>query len=519
MKRKILAMAIMLSLALGMAAVPMVGAAAENDLLLGTGDFETENEAIIWDLGMEPVTDAEGAKSGSSYLAVPEGADASAVYGTSVNVPVQPSTGYTLSFWVKCGGAKSGGVLIRSFVDGVKYTEAEETSRSILGDDINFSFGNTVSSWREVKKSFITAPETTSILLQFYSQYKDGPNDLQMCLDNVKLTEGVENLLMNGEMNWYCGYTISNSQGNQVPVPDEWTVMQAGDCQIYDNLKEDPLAPGSGNMFWHGTKNGELVMLNVPLAAGDYKISLRYGGWNGEGSPKVGCILQEKYAFLSGEGGNLPIFYGGIGQEITDSADNITFPTFQWMNYSVYFTVPEEGIYVVGIGDRYNPGGHYYDDVVLVPADENEVYYSKPGKVSLKSFQDNYSFGNFSAYRGQDVAKISDGAANGASYNLTAIGHYKAKDIAATENFSLLSAVYKKNKETGAVSLYNIAIQDGTTAPVNHSEGYSAHNSNNIKVDISVPVEDATYSYEVKSFIWSSISGMVPMSRTYGITY
>lgn len=157
--------------------------------------------------------------------------------------------------------------------------------------------------------------------------------------------------------------------------------------------------------------------------------------------------------------------------------------------------------------------------MVLVPADENDVYYSKPGKVSLKSFADTYSFGNFSAYRGQDVETIDDGAVSGTSYNLTAIGHYKAKDIAATENFSLLSAVYKKNKETGAVSLYNIAIQDGTTAPVNHSEGYSAHNSNNIKVDISVPVEDATYTYEVKSYLWSSVSGMEPVSKAFKLTY
>lgn len=349
MKRKILAMAILLSLALGLAAVP---AAAETptDLLLGTGDFETTNETIVWDHGMEVVTDADGAKSGSSYLAVPEDASEDVVYGTSVNVPVQPSTGYTLTFWVKCGGARSGGVLIRSYVDGLQYAEAE-TSRSILGDDINFSFGNTASSWREVKKSFVTAPETTGILLQFYSQYKEGTNDLQMCLDNVKLTEGVENLLMNGEMNWYCGNTVENKEGKQVPVPDEWTLMKAGECQIYNNLQEDPLAPGSGNTYWQGALNGELVMLNVPLAAGDYKISLRYGGWNGEGSPKIGCILQDNYTFLSGDNGKLPIFYGNVGQEITDNADN-----FQWMNYSCYFTVPEEGMYVVGIGDRYNPG-------------------------------------------------------------------------------------------------------------------------------------------------------------------
>ncbi|MBE7025012.1 MAG: hypothetical protein E7408_03030 [Ruminococcaceae bacterium] len=529
MKRKILAMAIMLSLALGMAAVPMVGAEAGNDLLLGTGDFETENEAITWDLGMEPVTDAEGAKSGSTYLAVPEGGAEDGLYGVSVNVPVKSSTGYTLSFWVKCGSTRSGRVLIRSKVGGQQYSMAE-TSRSILGDDITVRFGNTVpegatvSPWREVKRSFVTAPETDSILLQFYTQFDDtASSDMKMCIDNVKLTEGVDNLLMNGEMNWYMGNTVENKDGTQVPVPDEWTLKKAGGCQIYNNLQEDPLAPGSGNTYWQGAKNGELVMLNVPLAAGDYKISLRYGGWNGEGSPKIGCILQDNYTYLSGDNGNLPIFYGNVGQEIADNADNIGTGTFQWMNYSCYFTVPEDGIYVVGIGDRYNPGGHWYDDVVLVPADENDVYYSKPGKVSLKSFADTYSYGNFSAYRGQDVETIDDGAVSGTSYNLTVIGHYKAKNIQATEDFTLLSAIYKKNKESGAVSLYNVAVENGTTAPVNNSlngeNAYSAHNSSNIKVDISVPIEDDTYTYEVKSYLWSSVSGMKPVSKAFKLTY
>ncbi|MBQ7033880.1 MAG: hypothetical protein IJN25_09520 [Clostridia bacterium] len=525
MKRKLLAMAIMLSLALGMAAIPTAAESAANDLLLGTGDFETENVAVGWNSSLEAVNDADGAKSGSVYLAVPEGAAEDTVYGASVSLPVKADTGYTLSFWVKCGSTKSGRVLIRSNVGGQQYSMAE-TSRSILGDDITVRFGNTVpegatvSPWREVKRSFVTAPETDSLLLQFYTEYETGYNDLKLCLDNVKLTEGVENLLMNGEMNSYTARYNDTKYGD-VPMADNWTVYQTSDGG-WNKVLEDPNDVGSGNMVLQAGKYSQVYQQNVPLAAGQYKMSFRYRATYqySHPGPSAGCILQENYYFFgsSNTNGAKPCFRDYVGVKPQSQAED-----YLWMEYVVYFTVPEDGYYAVGVGERWVVSGLMYDDIVLLPAEENTVTYVNPQFASVAGpGTTTYApVGNITSMRGNKVASVTGGTKSGDAYNLTAIGHYLAENVDATEEFTLLTAVYKKDKETQKISLYSINLEDGESAPVTNTttEGYPKHNSENIMVNFSVPAEDDTYTYEVKSFMWSSVSGMKPVSEAFELTY
>lgn len=507
MKRKLLSLALVLSLLIGMMALPAAAGEKINLLEELDSDFESgTKEGGSFYTGMSYVKDTQNAQSGNWYLSVPEVPTEGQVYGLSVGVSVKGSTTYTVSFWARSSMAKSGRILIRNMVNGEKYTTwASESgiTASALGTDVETRFGHQPaegqerSDWYEVKKSFTTAPETNQIFLQIYSKYSSSgsENDLKLCLDNVSLVEGTENLLRNGEMN-------VNRGGS---APDYWTAYTAktSDATMYE-VVEDPAASGSGNMVYKSGKYYQLYQ-NVVLPKGQYKLTTRFRGPVAASVAKGGATNGSYISW----GGNYS-FNGDMGPAITESLVDT------WVTYTTYFTAPEDGTYAVGIGGRWESANRYYDDTVLLPAEDNTVEYVTKGTADVAEKKS----GNVTHVRGNSVEKISDVGTSDNVHTLTAIGHYVAKNMEETEKFTLVSAVYRKNKTTNEITLHNIVIQDGESAKVTgYKDGLPEHNSENIMADISVPVADDTYTYEVKSFLWSSASGMKPVGEVFTLTY
>lgn len=242
---------------------------------------------------------------------------------------------------------------------------------------------------------------------------------------------------------------------------------------------------------------GEREVKNFP--AGRCKITLRFRGTSETSVPAL--ALGKKRNF----NGDIFIRYQ-MGDVVSESN--------AWEEYTLYLTVPQTAINDVGslwitLGDYNYKDQGYYDDIRIYKDTENTVEFFNTKNFSDAKGTSVYQEERKFVYRGNSLSKISDAElTEDGGHGITTVAHY-IPETENSEEFNLISAVYRVGKD-GNKQLFDVKVK-----PASVSAGIDA----TISDQITVPKADDDYTYELKSFIWSSVKNMQAMSDTFILHY
>lgn len=492
MKSKLLSLALVVSLLIGMVALPVAAEEIVTEPIIANGGFEevTEDETVAknWTGGMRMESGAvEGnlSHNGDGFLHI--GADNSSYSST---FKLQPDTDYILKFWSRTSVAGGGSFDLRFRSGGKLYSEA--VSGYVYGEHLyqeNFGSENAAPTeegavdgrfqWEEQSFSFTTPSKADGGSITF----KAAATEAYFCLDDISLTPSGRkpNLVRNGYLT-----TFKNGGAR----PSGWVnAVPASNTVTYSMLP-------SGDMRARFTGNNSYYGGSVPLPAGRYKLSFE---WANRSSARDRVP-------------NIYMKFNGQNTGFTDAyyiAQN-THAYDVKQTYEYYFTVAPAA--VNGLTDfRVLPGtsgASTYSDLynIRIWRDEAGVQYGKTatGTMAVKNTlsQDWY----------MPITKISEADLNTSqtAYVVLPKAHY-IPTSAETENFTMINALYR-TYEDGRCVLENIAFANGQA-----KNGLVANANGSMEVPKLTGEED--YSYEMHSFIWSGIGTMKPMADKTVLTY
>ena len=296
-----------------------------------------------------------------------------------------------------------------------------------------------------------------------YKITPDTPLDLSL-IDNT-------NLFQNGNFELF----------DETGKPDFWSVESGVEysaekrCYVNETNTFGLVEDGTGHALKFDIKTSGAylyVLQNVPLAAGNYRLSFRF---------KAEDKTQYPAIRMYGLDGEVKSFLA-VGAED------------EWTRYDYYFTVPQTTL-SPRIGNYMPNGVCYMDDIVLAEDNETDVAFCK-NFVSLNSEpkHDKYT----------PISKVSEiGEVNGKA-SVVAKVRYAPEDT-PSEKVTMVSCVYiHKN---GAKELATMSVCDGGSVTGSVSKTLSD--------TITIPASALSESYTVETFLWDTISGMKPL---YGET-
>lgn len=488
MKCKLLSLALVVSLLIGMVALPVAAEEIVTEPIIANGGFEEvteDNGTVGWSGGMVlESNEAQGNLShgGNKYMYI-------ATNGLIYSAPfaLEAEKDYILTLYSRTSIANSAQIDIRFRANGDTFDKSIPDQYVPGTHLVQDNFGSAHSApaegeadgrfrWEKQQFCFTTPPLTDSAF--FY--IKNQGNDEYLCIDDVSiaLSGDAPNLIQNGRFRAFIndgerpsGYVGKNSYSAQ----PTYSVDANGDTVV--KVTE------AGKYFG---------IFGMSLKAGRYKLSFDY---RNDGSASYVPQIYMKASY-------------GTWTEGYRTALQNTYWKQAWQRYEYYFTVT--GNYVVLSDVRILPGyttasGPSFFKNISLWKDEANVEYAKDQRALASNAQYGYSTEWY-----MPIDAISDVEAVSGVHTIKTKAHYIPTGT-GDESFVLIDSVFKVFDD-GREVLSDIAFKNGST-----TGGIVGSANSSIKVPALTGEED--YTYEIRSFIWSGTSTLRPVAKKTVLTY